>query len=80
MHQMERNQSDAVGLVQLVLRKAECTRVRRGAEPVFEFELLAHERIVGVQYYFTRDYRGRTTVDHHVHVWVAVDLRPGQDE
>lgn len=66
---------ESAQLVQLVLRKAENRRVQRGTQPVFEFDLFPHERIVGVEHYFTRDYHSRSTVDHYISVWIAVDLK-----
>jgi hypothetical protein len=67
-------QSNGPGLVQLVLRDATRERVARGAPPVFELDLLPNERIVGVEHYWTSDYRTRSTVDHHAKVWVAAYL------
>lgn len=67
-------QSDA-SRVQLVLRKGTDERVSRDDPPVFEFDLTPAERIVGVEVYWTADYRNRSTVDHHVKVWVAIDQR-----
>jgi hypothetical protein len=59
---------------QLVLREFELRRQPRGAAPVFDMQLLAHERIVGVEHYWTADERDRSTVDHHIKVWVEVQL------
>jgi hypothetical protein len=61
-------------LVQLSLRKVTDPRVERGVQPVFQMDLEDHERIVGVEHYFTTDYHDRKTVDHHASVWVEVRL------
>lgn len=59
---------------QLVRRKLEVEKVPRGAQPVFEAHLEEHERIVGVDHHFERDYASRKTVDHVAYVWVEVRL------
>lgn len=63
-----------MSLVQLVQRQAEHLRRPRGEKPVFEFDLLEHERIVGIFHSWQADYRNRETVDHYCIVWVEVRL------
>jgi hypothetical protein len=60
--------------VQLTLRSFDHERAPRGSRPVFEFDLLPHEQLVGIGLYWTTDYSSRSTIDHHVNVWVAVHL------
>lgn len=60
--------------VQLVRRAFDDLKRPHGAQPVFEFDLLPNERIVGVFHYWTTDEARRKTVDHHIIVWVAVEL------
>jgi hypothetical protein len=59
---------------QLHKRSYSVLRAARGEQPVFEFDLLDHEQIVGVHHYWEADYESRATVDHHIVVWVAVSL------
>ncbi len=61
-------------LVQMHRRRYEVKRVRRGDQPVFGFDLLPHEQLVGVDHHYEVDSRHRETVDHVVWVWVAVHL------
>jgi hypothetical protein len=61
-------------LVQVVRRRAEDRRVRFGEEPVFEFKLAPHERIIGVAHSGWTGGSERKTEDHYIYAWVAVEL------
>lgn len=63
-----------MSLVQLTQRTYHDEKTGRGETPFFEFDLLEHEKIVGVFHYWTTDYEDRKTVDHHLCVWVEVRL------
>jgi hypothetical protein len=63
-----------MNLHQLQQRTLSVKHLPRGDTPVFETQLDAHQRIVGIAYYWEADHRSRKTVDHHAVVWVATDL------
>jgi hypothetical protein len=66
--------SGAMSLVQIVKRSASVERLERGEKPVYEFDLKENEQIVGVFYEWETDRASRSTVDHHISVYVAVRL------